>query len=172
MLNLTQLEAHMAAYPDTPPRTTALEQGIRIGTGFHRKWYRSQRDHMLGWIVVQECQARAKGRDPAEVDAMGMWSRLKCSPSMFWLAECAGVHVDLLDRAEDAAVVAATIRPMDGDPHGRMMRETIPWEVVRGAILAGPKPAQTDQAAEDARESFERLTGRVSAYRHLRKWLA
>jgi hypothetical protein len=118
MINLTQLKAHMAAYAHSPPRTTALEQRIRIGTEFHRKWYRSQRDHMLGWIVVQECQARAKGLDPVGVGAGGMWGRLKCSPSMFWLAECAGVDLDLLDRAEEAAATAARIRPMAGDPTG------------------------------------------------------
>jgi hypothetical protein len=39
MISLSDLVAHIAAYPELPPTTTALEQRIRIGTDFHGKWY-------------------------------------------------------------------------------------------------------------------------------------
>ena len=76
-------------------------------------------------MVVQECQERKKGNDPLAVDAKGMWGRLKCSPLMFWLAECSGVSGDTLVRAQEMAVASARINDKDGDPHGKMMRESI-----------------------------------------------
>lgn len=126
MISISQLKSHVTAYPAVPALTTALEQRIQIGTGFHNKWYNSQRDHMLGWIVVQECQARRNGKNPEAVDAKGMWSRLKCSPMMFWLAECAGVSSKQLEQAAQQAGAATLINPKDGDPHGSMMREVLP----------------------------------------------
>lgn len=171
MISITELKSYMAAYPEQPPRTTALEQRIRIGTGFHDKWYRSQREHMLGWMVVQECQARMKGKDPMTVDAKGMWGRLKCSPAMFWLAESAGVHNDILEQAEKQAEAAARLNPMDGDPHGRMMRQILPWDVIREAIQKGRMGRPAEEAELIARDAFDRLTRKVSNYRKYRNWL-
>lgn len=171
MISITQLKALMAAYPDHPPRTTALERRIGIGAGFHGKWYRSQREHLLGWIVVQECQARMNGKDPLLVDAKGMWGRLKCSPAMFWLAECAGVPDPLLTRAEQQAVAATRINSMDGDPHGKFMREVLPWDIVKNAMHLGSIPSNAEQADIAAQEAFDRLTSRVSSYRRHREWI-
>jgi hypothetical protein len=144
-----------------------LEQRIQIGTGFHGKWYRSQREHMLGWIVVQECQERKKGNDPLAVDAKGMWGRLKCSPLMFWLAECSAVSDDILAQAEQMTVAAARINDKDGDPHGKMMREVLPWEITRQAIVTGQEPASSELANTLAMQAFDRLTDKVSTYRPL-----
>lgn len=171
MISIPQLKAYMAGYNDAPERTTSLEQRIQIGSGFHSKWYRSQREHMLGWMVVQECQERKKGKDPSTVDAMGMWNRLKCSPAMFWLAESAGMPAELLDVAEEMAAAAAKVKPMDGDPHGKMMRDVLPWKVIRDGILAGPEPTLPDQATEFAMAPFNRLIEKVSSYRALREYL-
>ena len=117
MISPTQLEVHLAVYPNASQRTTALELRIQIGTGFHGKWYRSQRERMLGWMVVQECQERKKGNDPLAVDAKGMWGRLKCGPLMCWLAECSSVSDDILVRAQEMVVAAARINDNDADPH-------------------------------------------------------
>lgn len=172
MISITQLKTYMAAYPETPPRTTALEQRIQIGTGFHNKWYRSQKEHMLGWTVVQEGQARRKGLDPSTVDARGMWNRLKCSPLMFWLAECAGVAGSVLDQAEETASAAARINPNDGNPHGRMMREVLPWDVVARAILSGPPAVSQSEGAAAARRAFDRLANKRATYRKFEEWIA
>ncbi|SMY10269.1 hypothetical protein [Flavimaricola marinus] len=169
-ISLTRLKDHVAAYDDTPRRTLALEHRTGIGSGFHGKWYRSQREHLLGWLVVQEAQARKKGEDPATVDARGMWGRLKCSPLMFWLAESAGVAPDLLDDAELAAVEAALINPTDGDPHGKLMRQVLPWEVVSQAVHSGPDDHEPGSGTIAARQAFDRLTDKVHTYRGLREW--
>lgn len=171
MISIPALRCYAAVYPDTPPRTFALEQHIRIGTGFHNKWYGSQREHMLGWLVVQECQARMTGKNPSSVDARGMWGRLKCSPLMFWLAESAGVESSILDRAEAAAIAATRINPRDGNPHGTMMREVLPWDFIEAAISSGADPISPEQAEEISRAAFNRLTSKVATYRRHRDWL-
>jgi hypothetical protein len=148
-----------------------LEERIGIGAGFHDKWYRSQKEHMLGWLVVQEAQARMKDKEPSRVDGRGMWGRLKCSPMMFWLAEAGGVSESRLDEAEKAAEAAARINPKDGEPHGKLMRAILPWEVVAEAIRAcgdGVEPAVAEGAA---RVAFDRLTSMVPAYRKHRRWI-
>jgi len=171
MISITHLKSRIATYPDFPPRTTALEQRIQIGTGFHGKWYRSQKEHMLGWMIVQEAQAREKDRDPSTTDAKQMWGRLKCSPSMFWLAEAAGVEDELLDEAENAAVAAAAINSRDGEPHGRLMREVLPWDVISRAIAAGRVPPTLHRDDQDARAAFEKLARKNHAYRRYLEWI-
>ena len=123
-------------------------------------------------MVVQECQARKQEKDPSAVSAKGMWNRLKCSPSMFWLAECVGVPREVLDEAERAAVAASEINPKDGEPHGKMMREVLPWHVIADALASNARAVTPEKADEDAIPAFERLIARNATYRHLREWLA
>jgi|GEM_PF-2367540 len=170
-INITTLKGKIVSFESRPPRTTELEKRIKIGSGFHNKWYRSQRDHMLGWMVVQECQARKAGNDPAMVDAQGMWNRLKCSPLMFWLAESGGVSSDALSEAETQAVKAAELNPKDGDPHGSMMRSVLPWSLVAAAISAQPFHNWDENADQKAEEAFQRLIAKNAAYRPLAQWL-
>ena len=166
-LSLSQVKRYVAGYLAALPRTLALEQRIKIGTGFHGKWYRSQKEHQLGWIVFQECAARKKNLDPDTVPASGMWSRLKCSPSMFWYAEAVGVAPAILDAAEAAAERAAAINPKDGNPHGKLMREVLPWNLIAQSMLDGPEPPSAQQAASLGLDAFDRLTELRSEYR---KW--
>lgn len=171
MISLVELKTYLASYPERPPRTVALEQRIQIGTGFHGKWYRSQREHWLGWSVVQECQSRMLGKEPAEIDAGTVWGRLKCSPMMFWLAECAGVSDALLDEAESKAIEASGINATDGNPHGKKMRSVLPWSLVATAMSSGSPPPAALGVEAEARSAFERLIEHVPAYRKHRDWL-
>lgn len=157
-MNIDHLICHVAAYPEELNWTQKLEQKIQIGTGFHGKWYRSQREHMLGWLVFQQCEAVRKGIDPVRNMAGPMWNRLKCSPLMFWLAEASGVEADILFQAQEAAIAAAAINPKDGNPHGRLMREVLPWILLEQAINDGPRPLASSLAEVQARCAFDRLT--------------
>ncbi|WP_052261232.1 hypothetical protein [Ruegeria sp. ANG-S4] len=155
---LTQLELlrFVAAYHPTPPKTCQLEQKIQIGTGFHRKWYRSQREHWLGWLALKTRDERLQ--EPiGEVPAKLIWNRLKCSPMMFWLAEAAGADEGLLDRAAKRAVQAAQINPKDGNPHGKLMRQVLPWQSIEDLIRSGPSPAAYEDATKAGEQSLNRL---------------
>jgi len=169
-LSINQLLLFVAALPETTERTSALERCLEIGTGFHGKWYHSQRDHWLGWLVVQECQARLRGQDPGSVLARSVWQRLNCSPMMFWLADASGVSQNALDQAEIAAMAAKAINPKDGAPHGKMMRVPLPWEMVEQAVFQGEK-IDCGAGTLIGVETFQRLVAKKSSYRHLAAFL-
>ena len=156
-ISQSALKNYVAAYPATPPRVAALEQRIQIGTGFHRKWYRSQREHWLGWLEYQDRKALGAGQNPNHLHAKAVWNRLKCSPMMFWLAECAGVSPKLLGQAEEAAVEATRLNPKDGNPHGRLILTVLPWPIVEKAIGSGPTAASPSQGQDEAELAFGHL---------------
>ncbi|AML52827.1 hypothetical protein [Falsihalocynthiibacter arcticus] len=165
MITQCSLKQFIACFEPAPPRTTALEQKIQIGTGFHGKWYRSQREHWLGWMFFQDAKALEKGIDPAGLPAKHVWNRLKCSPMMFWLAEVSGVSPSLLEAAENAAIRATLINPKDGNPHGRLMREVLPWDVIEEALSDGSAKLPIDETNVCALQAFERLADFRSKYR-------
>ncbi|WP_380057514.1 hypothetical protein ACFE33_04555 [Falsihalocynthiibacter sp. SS001] len=170
MIAHSDLIRYFSAYPETPPRTTALEQKIKIGVGFHNKWYRSQKEHWLGWMFAKDCELRSQRKDPTNIDAQVRWRNVMCSPAMFWIAECASVSFEQLDEAENAAILASAQNPKDGHPHGRMMREVLPWNTIEAAMITGPQPVGDEQAQAMARVAFERLCEKRSEFRKLRQW--
>lgn len=171
MLSQIDLRDRIAGFDAFLPRTDALERRIRIGVGYHGKWYRSQREHWLGWIAVKAREAEGRGEDPATVAAGARWSGLNCIPMMFWLAEAAGVAPTALDRAEAAAVEAAAAKGVDCPQHGKAMRAALPWAMVERALLGSPPPDAADRAAaaDAADEALERLASLRSDFRRFRR---
>ena len=170
MISQIDLKCLVASFAETTRRTSALEARIRIGAGFHDKWYRSQREHWLGWLVAKDCEARCNRIDPVHIPAERRWKWLMCSPAMIWLSDCAGVHNDVLDLAERAAERAALINDHDGYPHGKFVREVLPWPTLEFGLLS-KTPLQREAAEAEGRHAFDRLCDRRSEFRKLRKWL-
>jgi len=169
MLTLPELKLRVAAFSDLLPRTDALEKRIKIGVGFHNKWYRSQHEHWLGWIVVHEYKAQKRGGTPDSMSAEKLWSGLHCIPMMFWLAEAAGMEQSVLDAAELAAIAATKSkdRRKDCPQNGGAMRAVLTWVDVEKRLLAASTVSakKADQAADEA---FEHLASQKSEYRRLR----
>lgn len=145
----TDLLRRVGAFPDQLPRTLALEQHIRIGAGFHGKWYASQGEHWRGWMGHKDAVLRRAGRDSATVPARVRW-RLNCAPMMFWLAEAARVEAAVLDQAEEAASRAAAVVGHDDASHGKAMRAVLPWDLVETALAALPPLSPEAVAAAEA----------------------
>lgn len=151
----------VGAFPDQLPRTRELEKRIQIGAGFHDKWYASQGEHWRGWMGHKNAVLRRSGRDPSSVDARVRWN-LNCAPMMYWLAEAAGIAPEALDRAEEAAVVAAARVGHDHPLHGKAMRTVLPWCLIEQALEALPSLSlQAATAAEAAvARAHEKLVAR------------
>jgi len=148
---------YIAGYPATPPRTIALEQEIRIGTGFHGKWYRSQKEHWLGYVGYKRALWATQGKNYDMEKAKSNWRRTHCFPLLFWLAECAGVDSDLLERAEVAARTVATVIGSDHPSHGKAAREELPWLVVQRAILSKEPELELAEARSASDVAYTRL---------------
>ncbi len=161
-IDLMELRRLVVGFPEVPKRTVSLEQKIQIGTGFHNKWYGSQREHWLGWLSLK---ARENELDGKSYQPPNIWSGLKCSPMMFWLAEVAGADREVLDQLEAVSVTAAKIRPKDGNPHGVEFRKILPWGNIEG-LLVGNEPKNTAaEARQSGDDALRKLIGHLPAYR-------
>ncbi|MEO1538083.1 MAG: hypothetical protein AAFR73_10160 [Pseudomonadota bacterium] len=159
---LFELRRLVAGFPEEPKRTVALEQKIQIGTGFHNKWYGSQREHWLGWLSLK---ARENELDGKSFQPPKIWSGLKCSPMMFWLAEVTGANGEVLSQLEAVSVTAAKVRPNDGSPHGVEFRKILPWKGVE-FLLSKREPQKTAvEARQIGDEALSKLIMHLPAYR-------
>ena len=156
-LVIEALLRYIAGYPATPPRTIALEQEIRIGTGFHGKWYRSQKEHWLGYVGYKRAQWAAQGKNYDLEKAKSHWSHTHCFPMLFWLAECAGVDSDILGGAEMAARRVAAVIGSDHPSHGKVAREVLPWSLVQRAILSKEPELELAKARSVSDAAYSRL---------------
>jgi len=50
-MNPKLLRAHIRPLPEFLLRTKELETSISVGVGFDGAWYRSQKQHWLGWLT-------------------------------------------------------------------------------------------------------------------------
>ena len=156
-LVIESLLRYIAGYPETPPRTVALEQEIRIGTGFHEKWYRSQKEHWLGYVGYKRAKWAAPGKNYDLEKAKSHWSRTHCFPMLFWLAECAGVDSEILGRAEVTARRVAAVIGSDHPSHGKAAREVLPWSLVQRAILSKEPGLGLSKARSASDAAYTRL---------------
>jgi len=161
-IDLLELRRLVAGFPEEPKRTVALEQKIQIGAGFHNKWYGSQREHWLGWLTLK---SRENELDGKSFQPPRVWSGLKCSPMMFWLAEVSGVNGAVLDQLEAVSVAAAKIRPNDGNPHGVEFRKFLPWGKVAGLLIKCEPQKTAAEAQQIGDDALRKLIGHLPSYR-------
>lgn len=161
-INLQQLRRYVSGFPCKPKRTTVLEQTIKIGTGFHNKWYGSQKEHWLGWLSLKlrENEIDGKSFEPRKV-----WSGLKCSPMLFWMAEVSGANGAILDKLEFVSIEAATLRSKDGNPHGVEFRKILPWNDMENLLFLSTFRSDISKANQMGDEALKRLIGHLPQYK-------
>jgi hypothetical protein len=74
--------------------------------GWHRKevWYRSQKEHWLGWLSEYGGPGFYGRKTTSRRSAEFAYNHIVCPPMILWLAEAAGVQRLLVLRAKDAAL--------------------------------------------------------------------
>lgn len=125
-----QLRAHIRPLPEYLPRTREMERAIGVGAGFDRAWYRSQKQHWLGWLAEYHGPGAYGRTDAAQRNGAYIYNHIQCAPMLFWLCEALGVESGKLDRAF-CAVEAA--RPKGAAQCGALRKE-VPWELVEEVI--------------------------------------
>ena len=99
------LRAHIKPLSEYLPLTKSLEEALREGAGFNRAWYRSQKEHWLGWLAEYDGPG-AYGRSDAKRDARFVYNHIQCAPMLFWLSEALETPSDILNMTFDAVVAA------------------------------------------------------------------
>lgn len=129
-----ELRAHLTPLPEFLPRTKAMEDTIKVGSGYDGAWYRSQKEHWLGWLA-EYYGAGANGRSAQTPrNARYAYNHIQCAPMLFWLSEALGVEPAKLDAAFD---VVAGINNK-GAPQCAALRTQLPWETVAYRLMHFP----------------------------------
>ena len=110
--------------------TRALERRLRIGAGFGKAWYTSQKEHWLRWLAEYNTPG-AYARTPApDLSCQAIYNRLQCPPMVFWLGEAVGVPKGRLR----AAFYAATNVPSQYGRQTAAIRREVPWKDIEVKI--------------------------------------
>lgn len=129
------LRAYIRPLPEYLPRTQAMESRIQVGVGFDGAWYRSQKEHWLGWLAEYDGPG-AYGRSRAKRDARFVYNHIQCAPMLFWLSEALETPSDVLDMTFQAVVAA----PNRGAQQCAALRAHLPWDQIADRLAARDYP--------------------------------
>ncbi len=112
-----------------PPRTSRfreLEIALQEGTGFGGAWYRSQKEHWLGWLSEYDGEGAYGRKTTSGRDARFVYNQSQCAPMLFWLAEAVEIDEKQLEAAFDAVVAA----PQRNASQCAALRRLITWDMI------------------------------------------
>ncbi|OAN78364.1 hypothetical protein A8B82_10735 [Sulfitobacter sp. EhC04] len=104
---------------------------MQVGVGFDRAWYRSQKEHWLGWLAEYDGPG-AYGRSHAERDARFVYNHIQCAPMLFWLSEALETPKEILDQTFKAVVAA----PNRGAQQCSALRGHLRWDQIADRLAA------------------------------------
>lgn len=117
--------------PDTP-RHKELERVLGPGAGMKTVWYRSQQEHLAGWLAQYDGPGAYGRKIQSGRTARFAYNHFQCAPALFWLAEVLGVDDATLTRAFDATAAAGR---RTASQCGALRRE-VPWATIEARIAA------------------------------------
>lgn len=129
------LRAHIKPLPEYLPRTKALESALREGVGFNRAWYRSQKEHWLGWLAEYDGPG-AYARSETKRDARFVYNHIQCAPMLLWLSEALETPSGILETTFEAVVAA----PNRGAQQCAALRQHLPWDQIEDRLAARHYP--------------------------------
>jgi hypothetical protein len=94
-----------------------------------RVWYRSQKEHWLGWLSEYAGPGAYGRKVLGERRARVMYGRIVNYQMLTWLAAAAGVDPVLVARAREAAESAVTLQARSA-----AVRRIVPWDTVAAAL--------------------------------------
>ena len=125
-----ELSAYIERLSPDSPVTDSLQKEIRSGFKQQQVWYRTQKEHWLGWLSCYDGPG-AYGRTDWNRDAKFIYNHIVCPPMLLWLAEAAGLPTEKIREANTAALAAGPRLPSKVGA----IRRLIPWSVVEAALV-------------------------------------
>jgi hypothetical protein len=116
------LRRHIQRFSEAGPLSDALAERLSRGKPSRKKWYRSQKEHWIGWLEEYHGPGayNRKGRNRTADFA---YNHIMCAPMLLWLAEASGVSKALLRKASRHALAARSEARACAE-----IRAAIPWE--------------------------------------------
>lgn len=115
--------------PEAGRHTAKLEEEIGLRRKGRSTWYRSQKEHWLGWLDGYNGPG-AYGRKNWAHDAEYIYDHIQCSPMLLWLGEALGVSESILKKASRAAAGVGR----NGARQCAAVRKEMPWITIAVAI--------------------------------------
>ena len=95
-------------------------------------WYKSQKEHWLGWLGDYDGPGFYERKTHAGRDAKYIYNHIMCSPMLLYLPEALGVSTELIKKAYDEVIKT-------NDPkmakQCRTIRIIIPFELVEKELV-------------------------------------
>ncbi len=95
------------------------------------KWYRTQKEHWLGWLAEYHGPGAYARTGPASArDARFAYNHIVEVKMLLWLIEAAGVPRAAVQKARVAAARASTLSSKSA-----AVRKRVPWEMVHESLF-------------------------------------
>jgi hypothetical protein len=114
--------------PIVAPITASYEQAL-IARGIwdkRRVWYRSQKEHWIGWLSQYDGPGAYNRKTWKGRSAEFTYNHVRCPPMLLWLAEATGVPKKDVLAAKRSALKAS--QNLGGQ--SAALRRAIPWAIV------------------------------------------
>jgi hypothetical protein len=92
-------------------------------------WYRTQKEHWLGWLREYDGPGAYGRRAGQNRDARFAYNHIVYPQMLLWLIEAAGVRQELVEAARNAATTGTTLMQRSG-----AVRKDVPWAEVHNAL--------------------------------------
>jgi hypothetical protein len=123
------LRQKIAGLVANQPLTAAFELELAERTTARRVWYRSQKEHWLGWLGEYEGRG-AYGRKNWNRSAQFIYNHIGCPAMLVWLVEASG-----LPRKQVSSAIAEALRTRSNfAAQCAVLRHTVPWQDVEGHL--------------------------------------
>lgn len=90
-------------------------------------WYKSQKEHWLGWLGDYDGPGFYQRKTHAGRDAKYIYNHIMCSPMLLYLPEALGVSTELIRNAYDAVIKAKSPKMAK---QCAIVRSIIPFQVI------------------------------------------
>lgn len=114
---------------DGEMQAVKLEKEIQLRKSGRPAWYKSQKEHWLGWVKGYQGPG-AYGRANWDRDAAFIYNHIQYAPMLLWLGEALGVPTATLKKASAAAIAAGK----EYASQCAALRREIPWESVEAMM--------------------------------------
>ena len=143
-MTIRELRDHVAQLSPEAKISDSFERRHWPHTKGPKVWYRTQKEHLLGWLDEYNGPG-AYGRRRWDRDARFFYNHFQCPPGLLWLAEAAGVAAAKIREANEAVLAA----PPRLSSQVGALRRVIPWSLVEEQLMCRDLTPEAKQAGYD-----------------------